>query len=195
MPRLTSSKKRVASKGGSIKATSSVKKPGKRHDIQSLQRKASKPTASKTEARCPDCGAIYFKKHWHTAALLNPEVVKMASEVRRCMECEARAESGSVHPYAGEVVLSGLDDADERSMVLATVYNIGDRAFLRNPEERIVSIATSGNDIVIRTTENQLAMSIGKQVHSSRKGGELQITWSHDDKPVRVRWHAKPHNV
>jgi hypothetical protein len=68
--------------------------------------------------------------------------------------------------------------------------NVANRAGRRDPEDRIIKIVDAGESVVIYTTENQLAVSIGKQIHSARKGGTLVITWSHQDKPVRVRWTA-----
>jgi hypothetical protein len=43
----------------------------------------------------------------------------------------------------------------------------------------------------VTTTENQLAISLGKQVDSAFKGGTLKIRFSDEDLPVRVFWDEK----
>jgi hypothetical protein len=74
--------------------------------------------------------------------------------------------------------------------VLALARNVGRRAQARDPEDRIIKINDAPGGAVVTTTENQLAVSIGKQIDRARKGGKLDITWSQGDKPVRVRWTA-----
>lgn len=139
---------------------------------------------------CTGCGAIYFDKHWHSASLVKG-IVRGDLKEALCDACKmgVKDDGGKVSGFGGEVTLEGMSD-DIKSEVIGLVRNVGKRATHRDPEERIVKIVDKGKSVAVYTTENQLAVSIGKQVHRARKGGELQITWSHDDKPVRVRWTA-----
>jgi hypothetical protein len=140
--------------------------------------------------RCPDCGAIYFDKHWHSPAVFAGAALLDLLEPRRCGECslEKGGRSGGRAPYAGEVVLEGPFADGEREEVLSLVRNVGARATKRDPQDRIVRIDADGAALRVYVTENQLAVSIGKQVDRARKGGSLEIVWSKDDKPVRVIW-------
>lgn len=133
---------------------------------------------------CDRCGAVMYDKHWHAPALVTGWK-KMNATTGRCDACLRGKE------FVGEVVFEGLKDAQEREEVLGLVRNIGKRAQRRDPEDRVISIETVGSRVRVTTSENQLAVSIGKQVHEARKGGELQVTWSAGDKPVRVVWRSK----
>ncbi len=142
--------------------------------------------------RCEDCAALWFDKHWHAPSVL--EGIDLANASKGlCEECRRarRSPKGAAAPYAGEVTLDGEFSPKEKEEILGLVRNVGKRAMSRNPEDRIVRIAEMGGTIKVYTTENQLAVSIGKQVHGARKGSELTIVWSHDDMPVRVHWRKK----
>ena len=142
--------------------------------------------------RCTNCSAIYHDKHWHSAALLlMPGSPLMHAEFADalCEECTLEKNRASrAIPHSGEVVIEGTFTPTEHYDLLNLVRNVGHRAMARDPEDRIIRIEEQDGRIHIYTSENQLAVSIGKQVDHSHKGGELEITWSKTDKPVRVVW-------
>ena len=142
---------------------------------------------------CSDCQAVYFDKHWHTnpkmakVLLASPGVVRVA-----CTECSwKRGSAGKTVNYEGEVLLQNIPDEEIKLQVLRLVRNVGKRALTRDPEDQIIRIEDKVGRIRITTTENQLAVSIGKQIARAFKGGELQIKWSHEDGPARVVWTHK----
>ncbi len=138
--------------------------------------------------RCEGCSAIWYDKHWHSPLVV--EHMKLATQaVGLCDECHRAGQNakGAVS-YAGEITLDGEFAPKEKEEILALVRNIGKRAMKRDPEDRVVRIAEAGGAIKIFTSDNQLAVAIGKQIHDARKGGELRITWSRTDLPVRVHW-------
>ncbi|MFH1611690.1 MAG: hypothetical protein ABH887_00225 [bacterium] len=65
------------------------------------------------------------------------------------------------------------------------INNIGERAFKRDPMDRIIKINDNKTEIEILTTENQLAISIGKQIKSAFKG-DIEIKLSKEESVVRV---------
>lgn len=157
---------------------------------------AAHETAKKGMARCPNCGALYYDKHWHSPEALVLERTTVYLEPLKeqwCYECKAGHLSPGGVPmrYSGEVVIEGNWTPQTRSDLLHLMRNIGHRAMVRDPEDRIIRILEQDGKFLVYTSENQLAVSIGKQVHTSHKGGELHIVWSADDKPVRVSWKAK----
>ena len=85
-------------------------------------------------------------------------------------------------------VLGGTLTPDDRRELLSMIENEGARAAARDRQNRILTVSRSGKDIVVTTEKNNLAVSIGKKLHRARKGGELTVTWSHHDLPVRVVW-------
>src|SRR3989344_328087 len=58
------------------------------------------------------------------------------------------------------------------------VRNIRSRASNRDPQDQIIKIEDKGDTIRITTTENQLAVSLAKQVARAHKGGKLDIKFS-----------------
>lgn len=142
---------------------------------------------------CSECRAVYFDKHWHT----NPNManVLLASpgvEHAVCTECSWKRQSaGKTVNYEGEVLLQNIPDEETKLQILRLVRNVGKRALTRDPEDQIIRIEDKPGRVRVTTTENQLAVAIGKQVARAFKGGELQIKWSHEDGPARVVWTYK----
>jgi len=156
----------------------------------------------KSIRRCKECGAVYFDEHWHTIPDFWEIYKKMLPKIKiiedLCFECKW-IKSGHLdrkygwagkEGWEGEVILDNLV-AKDKAEILNLVRNVGKRATKRDPEDRIISIEDKGKRVIIRTTENQLAVSIGKQVSRAFKGGNMEIKWSHEDEPARVRWTRK----
>ena len=148
---------------------------------------------------CSRCEAVYYDGHWHTApnlaaALKAKRKVSKPTKDLFCDECRYAVHG---HPdaksalFEGELTLDGLIDKGEKAEILATVRNAAKRATKRDPEARIVAIDDRGERVVVTVTENQLAVSLGKAVDASHKGGKLRIAWSSDDLPARVHWTRK----
>lgn len=144
---------------------------------------------------CDRCNAVYYDGHWHT----NPRFASLIREHRPnakkelCRQC-AYIVNGDVntrHGFEGLVVLDGLRDPDEKHEILLTVRNFARKATDRDPEDQIADIDDRGERVVISTTDNQMAVGIGKAVDKSFKGGDLRIVWSKDDMPARVYWKHK----
>lgn len=144
---------------------------------------------------CPGCHSFYYEEHWHSWQ----NTKSLAETLRRggvlseslCPECTYEKAGHGTTGYEGEVLLKNLADSDLKIEILNTVRNIGKRAMLRDPEDRIIKIEDKGDTVRVTTTENQLAVSIGKQVARSHKGGELEIKFSETDYPARVVWTKK----
>ncbi|MEA3272170.1 MAG: hypothetical protein U9P90_00710 [Patescibacteria group bacterium] len=135
---------------------------------------------------CSKCDAVYYDKHWHTNKKY-ADVLRGQKGVKTevCLECKHSKNSS----FEGEVVLKNLPEDKEE--LLNLVRNVGERASRRDPEEKIIKIEDKGDAVRILTTENQLAVSIGRQIDRAFKGGELEIKWSERDALVRVRWSHK----
>jgi hypothetical protein len=140
--------------------------------------------------RCTSCGAVYYDKHWHSPSLVAADVPKSEMVEAMCDACHGASSASANAGWAGEVTLEGVPPAN-REDVLSQVRAIAKRALVRDPEERIIRILEKAGRIIVTTTENQLAVAIGTEVHAAHKGGTLSITWSDDDKPVRVTWAAR----
>ncbi len=143
-------------------------------------------------AVCKRCHAVYFDEHWHTSSKLY-EAYKGKPGVREelCPEDTwIKAGFHGIVNYEGEVLLKNLTDLEFKADVIRQARNIGARALKRDPEDQIIKIEDRGETVRLTTTENQLAVSIGKQISQAYKGGKLEIKWSREDAPARVIWSA-----
>jgi NMD protein affecting ribosome stability and mRNA decay len=132
---------------------------------------------------CKECGAVYYYKSWHHRLEDYPEL----SEEKRikftlCPACQMIKDK----MYEGQVILKKVP-TDKKEEILNLVKNVGERAYQRDPLDRIIKIQEQNGEVEILTTENQLAVSIGKQVKRAFKG-DLEIKWSHQESTVRVIW-------
>jgi hypothetical protein len=151
---------------------------------------------------CARCDAVWYDGHWHTAPNLAAALKAKTKGAKGgkeayCEECRY-AVHGPSDPksalFEGELTLDGLIDKAEKARVLAAVRAAAKRAQKRDPEDRIVGIDDRGERVVVTTTENQLAVALGKAVDAAFKGGRLRIVWSSDDLPARVHWSHKKLN-
>ena len=138
---------------------------------------------------CPKCNAYYFYKSWHHKLedyrhLSNEKRVKFVL----CPACEMIKDG----KYEGELILKNVDPNRKEEM-LKLIRNIGRKAYDSDPLDRIIEIQkipskfSKINDFRILTTENQLAVRIGKQLKRTFKG-ELKIKYSHKESTARVIW-------
>ncbi len=136
---------------------------------------------------CPNCGAIYYDKHWRVNAKMSALLKKQKGVMKElCLECKMAKDTKQAGAnFEGEVVLKNVG-AEEKAEMLNLIKNIGERATKRDPEDRIIKIDEKKNEIRVLTSENQLAIAIGKQVARAFKGGELEIKFSEGDQVVRV---------
>ncbi|MFA5413381.1 MAG: hypothetical protein WC348_02480 [Patescibacteria group bacterium] len=143
---------------------------------------------------CSRCGAVYFDEHWHTIpnflAMYKKMLPKKPVVKELCAECKWITGGKGKTGWEGELILENLVP-EEKSEIINLARNVGKRAFVRDPEDQIIKIEDMGRKVRVTTTENQLAVSIGKQVASAFKGGKLEIKWSAEDAPARVRWTRK----
>jgi len=105
----------------------------------------------------------------------------------------ALSRGGKMQGRDGEskLLIDGAFSAAEQKEILAVVEAAGHRATKRDPKATIDLIEVKSSGITVYVSNNHLALALGKQLHSARKGGELTITWSHDDKPVFIHWRKK----
>jgi len=131
---------------------------------------------------CKNCDSVYYKKSWHHRL----EDHKQFSEDKRikfilCPACQMIKDK----KYEGVVTLENLPQ-EKREEILNLVKNVGKRGFKNDPMDRIIEIKKPGEQIEIFTTENKLAVIIGKQIKRAFKG-KLEIKWSHQESTVRVK--------
>lgn len=157
-------------------------KNGRSHDQTGIEKGRNTPKGSLI---CKYCNAIFEGKHWRKFADLKVAFIdRIHSAV--CPACHEEQN----HLSDGIVKLSGTIMPAKRTEILNEINNAEKTAQSRNVLDRVERVEDSGkNEITVYTTNNQLAVQIGKKIASAHKGGKLEIKWSKNEKAVEVRWH------
>lgn len=132
---------------------------------------------------CKDCKAVYYYKSWkhnlrHYKHLSQDKAVQFAV----CPACQMERDG----TFEGQVIVENIPKGIHREL-LQLVENIGERARKRDLMDRILKIQDyRNNGLEILTSENQLAVSIGKQIVRAHKGATITIQWSDKESVARV---------
>jgi NMD protein affecting ribosome stability and mRNA decay len=138
----------------------------------------------KEPAICQGCKAIYRNKRW----LLDPVEAKIMQDDPKvqwvtCPACQKIAE----HYPEGIVTLRGDYLWSHEEEIRNILSNEADRVMAKNPIARIMHMETSGESLVIETTEQKLAEHLGRTLNRAHSG-DLQVAWSGSPRVCRVTW-------
>lgn len=127
---------------------------------------------------CKECGAFYYKKSWHKN--LPKELENKEKYYTLCPACRMIKEN----VFEGEIRIYNVKKEKEEELLNA-IKNAEELSQKRDPEDRIVKIQKKENEIIVWTTENQLAIKIAKKIKNSFKG-EMKIHYSDKESTARV---------
>ncbi len=96
----------------------------------------------------------------------------------------------SARDCKGELLIEGKLTPAEKAEIMSIARNTG-KTGPRDADEQVLRIDDKAGKLRIFTSGHELAVSIGKRVHHSHKGGKLTIVWASDELPVRVHWTRK----
>ncbi len=133
---------------------------------------------------CSGCGAISLEKRWFFDKALKEELINSGQFEYECCPGCAAVEAEEV---GGVVLLSGGFLEGRTDELLKAIQHEEEELRADNPASMIINIASSGENIVIRTANPFMAERIGKKLKKAYDG-ELAIIWSHEDRLVRVYW-------
>lgn len=139
---------------------------------------------------CPDCSAVYYNKSWHHA-LEKDKHFKETKDVKFVI-CPAD-KMIKAKQFEGQIILENVPEI-LRDDLFNLIENMGERAFRRDPMDRVISIKDGKNALEVLTTENQLAVRIAKKIRDSFKNrmkGNWTIKYSEREDPVRIIWKNK----
>lgn len=136
---------------------------------------------------CPDCNCVFFDKAWHHNLGEDAKRLKENKNIRSkiCPADKMKRDK----TFEGElVILLSKEKSGEKNEIMNAVTNSGEQAREKDPMDRILWTENNGNEIKVLTSENQLAVRIGKKLESSFKGGALEIKHSHEEDVIRAFW-------
>lgn len=122
---------------------------------------------------CPQCNAVYYEKSWkHLNKELNDVIKNSDSNQKKvtyklCPADQMIKKGG----FEGEIIIKNPpQDQNRKQELLNLVKNISQKTYERDPLDKLISIEDSGNRIRILLTDNNLALSMGKQIIHAFKG-------------------------
>ena len=163
---------------------------GRRHQ-RSRKEESEFGLAEKEFILCSECESVYFDKSWHNR--LEEEKIQHLKTDRQvkfelCPVCKMAHDK----LFEGELVVKLKSQNAKikiKEEILNTIKNSDKQARERDPMDRILWTEEREDGIHIFTSENQLAVRIGKKLKSSFPGSTLEIKHSGED-VIRVYWEV-----
>ncbi len=143
--------------------------------------------ALKDSSICTSCNAVYQNQRWcNDPDAYRRLAAQPASNRVTCPACQKIAG----HYPEGIVTLRGSYLWEHEAEIQQILKNEEDKAFARNPQQRIIRMTRDGESLTIETTEDKLAEHLGRVVHRAHQG-ELKISWAGNPDICRVSWERK----
>jgi len=167
----------------------SSKNRGSSHYPKSRKEEQEYGPAKKDIVICSECSAVYWYKSWHHQ-LGKYKHLSEDKQIRfeLCPACKMVKDK----KFEGQIFVEHIP-AGIRREVEQLIYNVADRAYKRDSQDRVLMLRAYKKDgFEVRTSENQLALSIGKQIQRAYKNSSIDIQLSDKESTARVRiWWGK----
>lgn len=132
-----------------------------------------------SDTECPGCGLLFQDGAWKIA------VIKPEHELHHHL-CPACLQTRDDYP-GGVLTLEGKFFDVHREDVLHRIRNVEKVVREEHPLQRIMRIEENPGEIVVYTTDQHLAVRMGKALRSDF-GGELSLSYAKEDKFAKARW-------
>jgi NMD protein affecting ribosome stability and mRNA decay len=138
------------------------------------------PKGDKELIVCPKCDAVYYNKSWHH----NFRNYKHFNKDKRldfklCPACNMIKN----RQFEGKIEIRGIpQNAFEELKALVEAYS--ERAYRRDPMDRLVSMRGDYRKFVVVVTENQLAQKLAKKIRDVFKKVKVKISYSAEPSDV-----------
>ena len=130
---------------------------------------------------CSDCGAAYFKKRWvHGLEKINTAgKTDLPVSNGICPACQMIKNQ----QYEGRIMIKNFPDGQAQELE-GLVRGFGERAFDRDPMDRIIEIDKSGSTWRITTTENELANKLAHKIKNQFKNAKSRTHFAPEPSDV-----------
>ncbi len=127
---------------------------------------------------CPECKLVFLNGKWKKAELPKEYTESLCPACRRIRD----GYFGGILHLKSDILKTKKDE------ILKLAKNKESTAWVTNPLRRIGKIEEkSDNEIIIYTTFEHLATSIGKAIRKAYQG-ELTIQYRENEKAARIYW-------
>lgn len=138
------------------------------------------PRGAKGIIFCDTCGIVYYKKSWHHnlrhfKSFASDSVSAKDAPVafRTCPACRMIKN----RQYEGLVRLFGVPK-NLSPEVERLIRGYGERAYRRDPLDRVIGIKKTSGGYEVTTTENQLAQKLARKITETFKTARLKVSHS-----------------
>lgn len=126
---------------------------------------------------CGDCNAVYYQKSWHHGFADYKHLSEnKAINFTICPACQMIKHN----KFEGKVIFKNVP-TEYKDQISNNIKNTGERAYKRDPMDRIIKSEINGFTIEVLTTENQLARNIARQVERAYKNVKSEVIWSKEE--------------
>lgn len=127
---------------------------------------------SKAIIICPKCNAVFFEKSWKHLNDDLRNIIKNNSQKQRTINKLCPADQMiEKRGFEGEIIIKNPpSDPSRRQELLNIIKNIAQKAYERDPLDRLISVEDKGQLLRVLLTDNNLALSMGKQIVHAFKG-------------------------
>ncbi|HUY69737.1 MAG TPA: hypothetical protein VMU70_01850 [Candidatus Tyrphobacter sp.] len=115
---------------------------------------------------CESCSAVFYKKSWHH----KPAAMKKRSGLTICPACALIKN----RQYEGRIIIENTPLKLKPELV-GLIKSFARKAYERDSQDRLIAIKEIGKEIQVTTTENQLAVRLGKKIRETFKKPSLEI--------------------
>ncbi|MDD4358568.1 MAG: hypothetical protein PHY30_01995 [Candidatus Pacebacteria bacterium] len=132
---------------------------------------------------CTKCNSISWKGSWWHESDIKPKIKKdKHKEFGLCPACKMIENN----EYEGEIVIENVYP-NIRTDLINSIKNEGEDGFKKDPEDRVISIEKDDHNskINVFTTENQLALKIGRKIKKSFNG-TMKVIYSKKESVARI---------
>ena len=130
---------------------------------------------------CPVCKAAYYKKSWHHDIAHFAGKEDMPVNFLLCPADQMIKNK----QHEGKIVVKNLPREIEAE-VANLIKNIGFSAFEKEPMHRLISIEKVKGELIVLTTENQLAVSMAKKIGEAYKKAKVKISFAKEPNDVAI---------
>jgi len=145
-----------------------------RSDFVTRNAQHHKPAES---TRCPRCGATVHKGRWTWQSQTDDGAESL------CPACERIVNNDP----GGQVALMGPFIVKHHDELVHLIHNIEEREKAEHPLKRLISIEREADTVLVRTTDDHLARTIGEALKSAYEG-ELDYDFVESGNLFRVAW-------
>lgn len=138
------------------------------------------PKGAKELLICPECGAVYFNKSWHhNFRNYKPFKKDQRLDFVLCPACQMIKN----RQFEGRIEIIGIPQKELKGLKnLIAAYS--ERAYRRDPLDRLISMKGDARKLIVTTTENQLAQKLAKKIKDAFNKVKIKFSYSAEPSDV-----------